>query len=186
MSELKVNEVSMVEVEKVKLDQTNPNILTPEQMQGVRESFRRFGYLDPIVIDQNDMIADGEHRLAIYKEFDRKEIPCYRLELTDVERRLLRQTKNKLHGSHEAEKDAQDLKILFNSNKLGDLSSLIAIDHFKLLKKIADQDVSFKELAKKQLPSIYELVVECSSQGEQERIYNKLIQEGFKVRILTL
>ena len=34
----------MVDVGKFKLDPTNPNVMSPEQMEGLRESMRKFGY----------------------------------------------------------------------------------------------------------------------------------------------
>jgi hypothetical protein len=44
------------------LDSTNPNVMSDEQMQGLRESMRSFGYLNLVILDQKLMVADGEHR----------------------------------------------------------------------------------------------------------------------------
>ena len=44
-------------------------------MKALRLSMERFGYLTPIVVDQNNLIADGEHRALIYKEFGLKKFP---------------------------------------------------------------------------------------------------------------
>ncbi len=185
MQEIKLHETVMVPVEKVRYDPSNPNMLSEAEMDGLRESMRRIGYLDPLILDKNYLIADGEHRATIYKEFGRTEIPAIVLDLTDAERRLLRQAKNKIRGTHDPVKDAAELKILLQSDKLAELSKLIAVDERKLLGKIADQD-DLESLAKQQLPSIYEIVIECKDEPEQERIYNELKAEGYKLRILTL
>lgn len=87
-------------------------------MEGLRESMKRWGYLTPIVLDQNNVIADGEHRLAIYKEMGYTEIPAYRLELkNDVERMLVRQAMNKLRGQHDPELDLIELETILNQDK---------------------------------------------------------------------
>ena len=96
-------------------------------MHGLRRSMERFGYLTPIVVDQDYNIADDEHRVIIYKEFGLKEIPAYVIPLADdTERRMLRQTMNKLRGQHQPELDAEQIAILYESNKIQDLATLIA------------------------------------------------------------
>ena len=34
--------------------------------------------------------------------------------------------------------------------------------------------------------SSYEIIIECDNEEEQEEMYNKLIEEGIKCRVLTL
>jgi ParB-like chromosome segregation protein Spo0J len=116
----------MVSLDKIKLDPTNPNVMSDEQMEGLRESMRRFGYLEPVIVDQDYLVADGEHRLTVYREFGRQDVPCYVLDLKDEERRLLRQTMNKLRGSHDIQRDAAELKVLFDGDRLDDLAKLVA------------------------------------------------------------
>lgn len=116
-----------VKINDLKFDKSNPNQLTREQMAGLRESMQKFGYLTPIIIDQDMNIADGEHRALIYKEFSIDEIPAYQLNLhDDTERRILRQVMNKLHGEHDKQLDADELALIFQNNKLDELTTLIA------------------------------------------------------------
>lgn len=106
--------------------------MNQEQMAGLRKSYETFGYLDPIIIDQDFLIADGEHRVLVYKEFGKKTISAFQLELTDIQRRLLRQTLNKLRGSHDKRLDADELALIYEKGKLSDLSTLIATSDQKL------------------------------------------------------
>lgn len=101
--------------------------MTEEQMKGLRRSIQKFGYLTPVVIDQDNKIADGEHRAITYKEMGYTEIPAIKMRLeTDADRRQLRQVLNKLHGSHDKPKDADELVLLLQSQKLDELAELIA------------------------------------------------------------
>jgi ParB-like chromosome segregation protein Spo0J len=127
LAPLEEHKLLKIKIDSLKFDETNPNELTKEQMEGLRQSMKRFGYLTPIIVDQNDMIADGEHRALIYKEFGFTEIPCFKVKLKDdIERRMLRQVMNKLHGEHNEQKDANELLQIFESKRLDELASLIA------------------------------------------------------------
>jgi hypothetical protein len=131
----------LVSIEKIRLDPTSPNLMTNEQVEGLRESMRRFGYLDPVILDEKLMVADGEHRLQVYKEFGKATVPCYVLHLKDDnERRLLRQTMNKLRGEHERTKDLQELSILEQAGKMDDLATLIGKEPEDLLRALNRYD----------------------------------------------
>lgn len=98
-------------------------------MAALRQSMLTYGYLTPVIIDQNNKIADGEHRALIYKEMGYPTIPAYRLTLeSDNDRLMIRQIMNKLHGEHERQLDSNELATIFqrNSNDLAQLSQLIA------------------------------------------------------------
>lgn len=117
-----------VPIGKLISDPTNPNIMTDEQINGLKQSFQKFGNLVPVIINQNNEIVDGAHRALTYKEWGIKEIPCFQIPLdSDVDRRELRQVMNKLRGTHDKLKDASELLILFENDRLKSLAELIAI-----------------------------------------------------------
>ena len=133
-------ELKHVDVNKIKLDPDNPNVMTDEQMAALKESMERFGYLEPIIIDQHNVIADGEHRLQVYKEFKRKQIPAFKIRFTnDNERRLLRQAKNKLKRQHDPGKDYDEL-LKLQKYDFASLGSLLTINEAQLneIKRLAD------------------------------------------------
>ena len=69
----------------------------------------------------------------IYKEFGLEEIPAYRVTFSDdAERRLLRQTMNKLKGQHDFAMDADEMALIYELSKLPDLSAMIAQDQATL------------------------------------------------------
>jgi 16S rRNA G966 N2-methylase RsmD len=122
-------------------DKTNPNQMTQDQMKGLRKSMQRFGYLTPIVVDKDNKIADGEHRALIYKELGMQEIPAYRVHFdNDTERRLLRQTMNKLKGTHDLSLDADEMAMIYEQDKFSDLAELIAQD----TKRMKEMMLKFK------------------------------------------
>src|SRR5215831_1887097 len=124
---LNKHELIDVPIDDIKLDPTNPNQMTQKQMQGLKQSMERWGYLTPVIIDQNNQICDGEHRYLVYKQLGYDVIPAFKLNLeNDSERLLIRQVMNKLHGEHDRQLDSNELATIFQHNKLEQLSSLIA------------------------------------------------------------
>jgi 16S rRNA G966 N2-methylase RsmD len=119
--------VQQIEIAKLKFDKTNPNKPTPAQIAGVRFSLLRYGNLNPIIINENYEIADGEHRALIYQQLGKTHIPGKIVPKTndDIERRLLRQALNKNHGEHEWKLDAEEINIIFQNKKLDELVNLI-------------------------------------------------------------
>ena len=136
MKQIKEHELKQVPVNKIKVDGENPNIVTPEQLEAMRYSMEKFGYLAPIIVDQDFIVADGEHRLQIYKEFGKTTIPCYIVECNPAERKLIRQTMNKLHGVHDSLMDAQELKriIAFDEGMFSEITNLLAIEDAEIEK----------------------------------------------------
>lgn len=138
---IKQYQIENLKIDDLKFDKTNPNQLNQQQMHALRESMSKFGYLTPVIVDQNNLIADGEHRVLVYKEFGLTEIPGFKLNLeTDIDRRMLRQVMNKLRGQHDLPMDALELQMILESgeNNLKDLSELLAQDS-NVLKRIIEE-----------------------------------------------
>ena len=69
----------------------------PAQKARIEASTTRFGYCDPILIDQHNTIIDGHLRWEMAKERGWAEIPCIRVDhLTDTEVRMLRIALNRI------------------------------------------------------------------------------------------
>lgn len=132
--QIKEHPITKLKISELVFDPSNPNVMTPKQMHGLRASMQKFGYLTPVVIDQNNRVADGEHRALVYREFGYTEIPVIKMHLeTDADRRQLRQVLNKLHGTHDKEKDSDELLQIYESEKLDELAILIAQPKDQLL-----------------------------------------------------
>ena len=139
---IKVNPLQEIAVDSLVFDPDNPNKMTQQEMQGLKESMQRFGYLTPIIIDQNNKIADGEHRALIYKQMGFSTIPGYQVILNnDLDRRLLRQIMNKLKGRHDPLMDIAELELLIQ-NDADSLKTLLNIDNEYIhdLKEITQQE----------------------------------------------
>jgi ParB-like chromosome segregation protein Spo0J len=184
MSEFE-KEIQIPMSERVKLadlqfDGCNPNRLSREGMERLKASIRKWGDIVPIVTNKDLLVADGEQRAVAMKELGMTECSVIRLPVEDVDRRLLRQVLNKLRGEHLKELDAEEFKLIIDAGAEEDLKSLLALSDEKL-QTYFDSDVEEIEFHE-----TFEIIVTCKDEVEQETVYNKLKQEGYNCRVLTL
>lgn len=70
------------------------------QIDNVAESIKQYGFVQPIVVDGNDVVVIGHCRLLAAKQLKMKEVPCVCVEdLTDEQVNALRIVDNKSNES---------------------------------------------------------------------------------------
>lgn len=118
----------MVQIEEIKFDQSNPNRMMREQIDSLKLSMQKFGNVQPVILDDNYNVADGQHRIMAYREMEMKEVPAIVLHFdNDNERRQLRQVMNKLHGEHDPALDISELEVLLEYDS-ETMKNLLSID----------------------------------------------------------
>ena len=118
--------ISKIAISKITFDETNPNVLTNEQMKSLKLVMEKFGFLAPVVLNKDLQVVDGEHRVRVYQELGKKTIPAYVIDVNNINKKMLRQLMNKLRGEHDKQKDAEEFKLIFEAGKLNEFSSLLA------------------------------------------------------------
>jgi len=144
MDRIKELESVAIDINKIKLDETNPNFMTEKEYNGLKKSMEKWGFLAPIVVSKDLVIADGEHRLKVYKEYGKKTIKAYIIDFkSDAERRLFRQMANKLRGKHNIEKDIIEFKKIIEKIDKKVISEITAISEKEIddLIKLKDYEM---------------------------------------------
>jgi ParB-like chromosome segregation protein Spo0J len=178
--EIQIPMSERVKLADLKFDGCNPNRLSREGMERIKASIRKWGDIVPIVTNKDLLVADGEQRALAMKELGMTECSVIRLPVKDVDRRLLRQVLNKLRGEHLKELDAEEFKIIVDAGAEEDLKFLLGLSDEKL-QTYFDSDVEEIEFHE-----TFEVIVSCKDEAEQEAVYNKLMGEGYRCRVLTL
>jgi len=115
-----------IDVSDIKLDKTNPNVMSKEEFESLEKVMKKYGYLAPVILDKKNKVVDGEHRVKVYQKLGRKQIPAYVIDVDRYDQKILRQVMNKLRGEHDIEKDSKEFDILAKADRLGDLAKLLA------------------------------------------------------------
>jgi DNA modification methylase len=129
--------VELVKVDDIKLDGFNPNKMESKQFTALKENIKKFGFIVPLITNKDLVVADGEHRFLAAKDLGMKEVPVFRLDVSEVDRRILRQVLNKLKGEHDKRLDFEEFKFLFDNNALNSLESYLGSEDKFLVQFVA-------------------------------------------------
>ena len=98
--EVKMPAAEMVDISLLKPYKKNTKKHNQTQIDNVAESIRKFGFVQPFVIDKNNEVVIGHCRLLAAQKLGIKELPCVRVDyLTNAQVKALRILDNKLNES---------------------------------------------------------------------------------------
>ena len=179
--DVEVPQAELIDIDSLQLDGENPNKMKLKQLHALRKAIKRWGFIVPIVTNRDLLVADGEQRITVARELGMKQVPVVRLDVEDVDRRLLRQVLNKLKGQHVPELDQEEFLRIIEAGGEEDLRRFLVANDKQInaaLQKEADSGISPE--------TMYEVAVECADELEQKKVYDELVSEGYKCRVLTL
>tara|TARA_R100000963_G_C4640491_1_gene104145 strand:- start:1479 stop:2081 length:603 start_codon:yes stop_codon:yes gene_type:complete len=108
------------DISKLKKAEYNPRELSKKQHEDLLDSIRKFGLVDPLLINTNpkrlNVVIGGHQRLEICKELEFKTVPCVELNISEQEEKELNIRLNKNHGQW----DFDSLANFFNADDLVD------------------------------------------------------------------
>ena len=176
-------EIVKIKIEDLTPYENNAKEHPREQIEQIKKSIQEYGMNDPLgVWGEKNIIIEGHGRLMALQELGYKEVECIRLDhLTDEERRAYTLVHNKLTMNTDFDFDIleEELKQL----------SCFDID----MTKYGFDDLSQKEKEPKERKDLsdeihetYEVIIECNNEIEQQEIFERLIEEGYTCRVLTL
>tara|TARA_R100000458_G_scaffold40557_2_gene38157 strand:- start:9373 stop:9954 length:582 start_codon:yes stop_codon:yes gene_type:complete len=86
----------------LKAAEYNPRQLTQKQFEDLKKSITDFGFVEPIVVNENkkrkDVVVGGHQRLKIAEDLGMETIPCVHVNLTEPKERELNIRLNKNNG----------------------------------------------------------------------------------------
>lgn len=98
--QVKMPTAEMVDIALLKPYKKNTKRHNQTQIDNVAESIRKFGFVQPFVIDKNNEVIIGHCRLLAAQKLGIKELPCVRVDyLTAAQVKALRILDNKLNES---------------------------------------------------------------------------------------
>ena len=171
-----------MKIEKVKLSEIKPNPKNPrlikdEKFKKLVQSIKDFPQmleLRPIVVDENNVILGGNMRFKALKEAGYKEVSIVKAnDLTDEQKDEFIVKDNVGFG----EWDWDSLANEWNVEKLEEWGLDLPI--FK------DEDTELKDLSST-IDNLYRIEIVCKDEEHQENTYNKLLEQGYECRLLTL
>lgn len=177
-------QIKEIEIEKLIPYAKNSRTHSDEQVAQIAASIREFGWTNPILIDGEIGIIAGHGRLAAARKLGLKKIPVIELShLSPTQKKALIIADNKL--ALNAGWDNEMLALEFEELELEGFDlELLGFDKIEL-GKIFDKEEE-KDLKEESYNEVFNVIVECKDESEQEKIFNRLDSEGYKCRVQSL
>lgn len=171
-----------------------------KQIKKVMASIKKFGFTNPVLIDEDNTIIAGHCRTLCAKKLKMSEVPCIKLVgLTAEEKRayILADNQLPLDAGWDMELlqsellDLQDVDFDlsltgFDDDILGSLGELGNVP----LSRPTEEDMRDNDARiinnEKQYSEKFNLVVECKNEADQEKLFAKLTKEGYKCQVQSL
>ena len=165
-------------ITQIKSNPNNPRLIKDHKFKQLVKSIQDFPQmleLRPIVIDENNMVLGGNMRLKACLEAGLTDVPVIHANnLSEEKKKEFIVKDNVGYG----EWDWDDLANNWDAEELTEWG--LDIPNFDVIDEKEQIDLSDK------LKSEFKIEIICKSEEEQEKTYNKLIEENYKCRLLTL
>lgn len=172
----------------------NAKIHTDDQIEALVKIVKEVGWRQPVVVNQAGVIIVGHGRFMAWQQNKDDLKPIWVIDdtgktihgaaettpLTEQQERIYRIADNKLNESD------WDFQLLNEDLKLMDIEeqSLTGFSTEEL-QNIEDPELKEPE-AEKKIKKVFEVVIECEDEAEQEKTFNRLEGMGFKVRLISI
>ena len=146
----------------------NPRQISTKQYKDLKESIKKIGLVDPIIVNKDMTVIGGHQRLKICKELKHIEIDCVVLDLSKEEERELNIRLNKNSGEF-------DMDILANEFDIDEL-----VDWgFKHI----DLDVNIDKIVDDNIDDSATITITEEDLIKAKELYNDLKEKGYNVKI---
>lgn len=160
-----------VSIETLSVDGDNPNTMSDELFSVLVDRMRTRGWIaGPIITTTDGMIVDGEHRWRAADDIGLTEVPVKQFELTDGERRLLRQELNKIRGEHDSDRDESEFERIIETQHDEELTDLLdSRNEFDDIEHLIDTETpDFEPVEETEQPDLDDVNhVECPDCGHE-------------------
>lgn len=165
-------------IDKIKPYKNNPRKISQTAIDMVAKSIKEFGFKNPIIIDKNNVIVCGHTRLLAAQQLKLNDIPVISAsDLTDKQIKAFRLIDNKTSEFSEWDNNllVEELNFDFDFDEYG-------FDSIDPLDESFDKGSSAEQI----IDNIYQVIVECDSERNQEKAFDLLNVNGFKCRVVSL
>ena len=143
-----------VKISELKPSNYNPRTMPDKEMEYLKRSIEKFGFVEPMVVNKDNTIIGGLQRLKAAESLGWETVPCHYVDLNKSEEKALNLALNKIRGKW-------DIDLL--TQALQDLKMDESIDH--LLSGFSDREFEKMLIPNKKLDEKKEL--KCSKCGQK-------------------
>ena len=167
-----------VKISDIKLNPNNPRLIKDDKFAKLVKSVQEFPEMleiRPIVVNSDMVVLGGNMRLKACKEAGIKEVPIIIADNLTEEQQREFLIKDNVSGG---EWDWNLLANEWDTEQLIDWG--LDIPDFSIEEELEQKDLS------SEIDNLFRIEIICKDEESQENTYNKLIEQGYECRLLTL
>lgn len=146
----------------------------------VANSIKEFGFKVPIIIDKENVIVTGHTRYKASQKLGLTEVPViYADDLTEEQIKAFRIADNKVSEFSNWDLDKLELELEDINLDMSDFGfEDVEVNVEEETSEVVEPNFNYKEQ--------YGVIVMCKDESEQEAVYNKLSQEGYECKVVSV
>lgn len=150
-----------------------------EQIDLIANSIKEFGFNQPIVVDEDNIILVGHGRLRAAKKLGLSEVPVLKLiNLDEVKKRAYRILDNKLAADSEWNLENLNIELPALENDGLDLEAW-GLDC--LLRELPDEKKLLEDVEK----TDYIIILHCENEKQQSELFDEFQHRGIQCKIIA-
>jgi hypothetical protein len=183
-------EIIKVPIEQVKPWDKNPRGIKTKDFDRLKKQILKLGVYKPLLAYRDGadyVVLGGNMRIRALKEIGIKEVDISVVEAKTEARKIeFALSDNDRAGYYEEDKLAELIYPEIQNLELADFKVDLgeAVDLKSAIERLGPDLGSDKKGL--DLKSLHEVVIECENEDQQKETYEKLVDEGYQCRILTL
>lgn len=169
---MKIENIKIVDLKKYEL---NAKLHPDSQIEGLANSIKKFGFVQPIVISKENEIIIGHARYEAAKKLDLDKVPCVRAEkLTEDQVKALRLIDNRIAET------GWDINFLKQ-----DLEGFeFDFEEFNLDFSFDEKKIENKKEKQIEDKIEYLVIVECENEIDQKQIFEEFLERKYKCKLM--
>jgi ParB-like chromosome segregation protein Spo0J len=174
-----------IPINDLKEYENNSRTHSEEQITQIVNSIKEFGFTNPILIDNKNLIIAGHGRLLAAKKLDLKEVPTIVLNnLSEKQKKAYIIADNQL-----AMNAGWDFEMLKNEimTIADDIDlNLLGFNEQELANIIDGLELIEPELQEQEYKEVFNVIINCEDENHQEKTYNELQEKGYECQVQSL
>ena len=155
-----------------------------QQIDRIANSINEFGFNQPIVVDEQNIVLVGHGRLEAAKKLGLEDVPVLKkLGLSETQKKAYRILDNKLQN--DSTWNAESLEIELGALKEVDFNFTdFGLDDLNKLLETAEQSSTFEpDLTTEPTEERFEIIVRCVSEAQRKQLHTQLTIDGYDIRL---
>lgn len=161
----------------------NSRTHSPEQVEQIAISMREFGWTQPIIVDDENMVLAGHGRLMAAKKLKMEKCPVVRASnLSPAQKKAYVIADNKIAENSDWDKELLGAELAFLQEEEFDLS-VLGFDATELADLMGLGEEADDE--SESVPQEFAIIINCEGEAEQAGLLDELESRGIKCRALV-